>query len=347
MSTPSQPVSSPMPSSPVPEEVRETLQFLRQENDANRTAIRVESEANRKLLLDTVKIVSIPVGILILVAGWMGFHSISDLKATLEAEARQSTRDEISRMQVEIRQKLTDQFQTPSLQQMVKQAAAESTKTAAEPLIKSEVATQVKSRVDAERPAITSAVNQQTQIAVKQMGSQIDSQVRSSVDAKVATSIDPVIRRIKDEADLQLIITRMNADDGQAFDSLLHGAPLPDASEQAAVNAALRSVVSAHQAPVFIQGREFIPPISHAEVLVRLNDPDPFSREAAVDTLVNPRDFTLLPKFVEMMTSDPSINVRCSAYRVFNNWTGQNFVCLNIAPTLEWWAKHREQYSPK
>lgn len=56
-------------------QTRELLQFLRVANDANRTAVRNDAEANRKLLLDTVKIVSIPVAVLIAVAAWFGFRS--------------------------------------------------------------------------------------------------------------------------------------------------------------------------------------------------------------------------------------------------------------------------------
>lgn len=178
------------------DQTRELLQFLREQNDANRTAIRNEAEANRKLLLDTVKFVSIPVAMLIAIAGFLGFRSISDLKATLEAEARRSTQSEIKTMQGEIQKELNEQFQTPSLKAMVQNAAAEYTRTAAEPLIKRNVEEQVKARVAAERPTIIASVAEQTKAAVRQMEPQINLQVRDSVEATVQHQVEPVTKQI-------------------------------------------------------------------------------------------------------------------------------------------------------
>ena len=306
MSTPSQPVlQPPQPAgTPTADQTRELLQFLRQENEANRTAIRGDAEANRKLLIDTVKLVSIPVGILILIAGWMGFRSINDLKATLEAEARQSTQAEITRMQAEIRTRLGEQFQTPILQKTVRDAAVEATKTAAEPLIKNEVAVQVKLRVDEQKPTIAATVAQQTRIAVKEMGSQIEPLVKSSVDAKISTSVDPIIQRIKDEADLELLMTRMNAGDAVAFDSLMHMSSFADPTQQATVIAAMRSVIAARNSGIY-QSRRFNLPQTDDQLVARLSDTDAGSRQAALDGLIAKRNLTLLPKVVEMMRSDP------------------------------------------
>lgn len=336
------------------DQTKELLQFLRQENEANRAAIRTDADANRKLLLDTVKLVSIPVTALILVAGWFGFRSISDLKETLESDARgstqaeiarmqQSTQAEITRMQGEIRSRLNEQFQTPTLRKLVEDAAKESTKTAAEPLIRTEVASQVKLRVDAEKPTIATAVTQQTQTAVKQMGSQIDSLVKSALDAKLATDVDPVIQRVKDEADLQLLITRMNADDAVAFDVLTH-ANFSDPSQRTAVFAAAQSVINAHNAG-FFQMRTFGTPQSDDQLVAHLSDSDSGSRQAALAALTPKRNLTLLPRVVEMMRSDPSIDTRCAAYRLFNSWTTQSYQGLNVE-ALVWWQNNKQKMLP-
>src|ERR1017187_6112870 len=126
------------------EQTRDLLQFLREENEANRRASREDSEASRSLLRFTVWLVAVPITALILVVGWFGFKSVSDLKDSLQKQAEQSTNAEISRMQDEIRRRLNQEFQTPTLQQMVKATAADYTKAQAEPLIRGEVANQVK-----------------------------------------------------------------------------------------------------------------------------------------------------------------------------------------------------------
>ena len=304
------------------DDAKELLQFLREENEANRRAVRDDAEANRKLLLDTVKIVSVPVGILILIAGWMGFRSIGDLKSTLESEAQQSTQAEIARMQTEIRTRLSEQFQTPALQQAVKDAAVEATKTAADPLIKSEVASQVKARIDAERPTIEAAVTQQTR-----------------------TALSPIIQRVKDEADLQVLITRMNADDALAFDSLMKMSTSGDPSQRAMIVSALRTVFSAHNSGMFTM-RSFNSPQTDEQLMAHLSDADAWSREAAVDALQSKRNPALLPKLVEMMRSDPSINVRCAAYRVFDEQTVQAFQCLDPTDAaLAWWQNNKQKFT--
>jgi hypothetical protein len=344
MSTTGQPPQGqppPPPAQPNPEQIRDLLQFLRAENEANRNAVRDDAESNRKIFLDTMKIVSIPLSLIIVVATFLGIKSIGDAKGVIQAEACRETQAEVTRMQSEIRVHLDQQFQTPTLQKLVKDAAKESTETSAAPLIKSEVAAQVKSRVDAERPAIAAVVNQQSQVAVKQMGSQIDSLVRKSVDARVSTDIAPVIQKIKDEADLQLLITRMNADDAEAFDTLTR---FPATSPQAnIIVSALRSVFGAHNSGMFLS-RTFTSPQTDDQLIAHLSDPDAYSREAALDALIAKKNLSLLPKVVEMMSSDPSINVRCSAYRAFDNWTAQSFQCLDSTRALSWWAANKQNF---
>jgi hypothetical protein len=342
MSTPS-PAQQAQPPPPNSDQTRDLLQFLREENAASRSAVREDAEASRKLLLDTVRLISLPVTALAIIAAFLGFASVRDLKQTIQAEARRQTQTEITRMQGEIRTRLDEQFQTPALQKMVKEAAKESTKAAAEPLIKSEVATQVGSRVDAEKPAIAAAVTQQSQIAVKQMGSQLDSLVKKSVDVKVSTDVDPVIQKIKDEGDFQLLITRMNADDAQAFDALSHLPPSMDPTQRNVAFAALRTVIAANNSGMFTS-RQFNSPQSDDQLVAYLSNFDSYSRQAALDALSPKKNLSLLPKIVEMMMSDPSINVRCSAFRAFNTWTGQSFQCLDSVNTLSWWTANKQKF---
>jgi competence protein ComGC len=346
MSTTGQPPQGQPPPPPTPpnaNEIRDLLQFLRTENEANRTAVRDDAESNRRLFLDTMKIVSVPLSLIILIVTFLGIRSISDAKALIQSEARTQTQSEITRMQQEIHTRLDTQFQTPTLQKLVKDAAVEATQKSAEPLIKSEVASQVKLRVDSERPAIAAAVNQQSQLAVKQMGSQIDSLVRKSVDAKVSTDVDPFIQKIKDEADLQLLITRMNADDAGAFDTLNRLAPT--SPQKDVIIAALRSVYAAHNSGMF-QTRLFSVLQTDDQLVAHLSDADAYGRQAALDAIIKKKNLSLLPRIMGMMQSDPSVDVRCSAFRAFNNWTSQSFQCLDSTGAFTWWAANKQNFQP-
>jgi hypothetical protein len=124
MSTSGQlPTDSPLPPAPQNDHTRELVQFLREENTANRGAVREDADATRKLLLDTVKFVSFPVGVLLLAAGFFGWRSFEDMKHTIESEAQRETKKEITQMRTEIEKRLTEQFQTPALQETIKEAS--------------------------------------------------------------------------------------------------------------------------------------------------------------------------------------------------------------------------------
>ena len=326
---------------PLPQDqTRELLEFIRTESSANRAAVREDAESNRKLLLDTVKIISIPMSLVIVLFTFLGIKSMGDIKETIQTEARRETQSEITRLQKEIRQSLEEQFQTPNLQKLVKEAARESTEKSAEPLIKSEVATQVKARVDAEKPAIASAVTKQSQEAVKQMAPQIGTLVKQSVDEKVARDITPVLQKVNDEEDLQLLILRLNADDADAYDTLK--ALGPRLSHSDLVLGALRTVYAAHTSGFFVS-RQFNTPMTDEQLVQNLSNADSFYREAAVDTLAGRKNLGLLPKIVEMMRTDHSFNVRCSAYRTFNDWTANAFKCMD-PDAFTWWQANSAKF---
>ena len=144
------------------QELRSLFQFLHDESEASRTTLREESKADRELLFGTIKIVSSVLGILILIAGYFGYRSIEDVKQQIIAEAKRQTNAEIKHMEVDIDNRLNEQFKTPNIQQTIQRAAREATVAAAEPLIKSEVASQVKVAVNANHGIIRRVAREQT-----------------------------------------------------------------------------------------------------------------------------------------------------------------------------------------
>ena len=281
------------------EDREELLRFLREENAAYREAIRADGDASRKLLLDTIKFISIPMTLLLGIAVFLGWRSFSDVQATIIAEARRETQAEVSRMQGEIRERLSDQFKTPVLQQTVKQAAKESTEQAAAPLIKAEVTNQVKRSVELENGTIRETVTQQTQTAVKQMGTQIDGMVKQAVEKKVANDVQPVIDQVgglKSKTELQLLILRMNADDATAFDTLV-AMPVESVSPEYrdVLIGALRTVFQDRNSGIYT-ARSFEKQPTDGELVGYLSSPDLYQRQAALDTLQGSKKEDLFPK---------------------------------------------------
>jgi hypothetical protein len=337
--------------------VRELLTFLREESASARDHLRNQATEDRELLTNTIKIVAFPLTAVVAVVAFLGFKSLSDLKETIQREARNETKTEIARMHIEtesqiktmqseIRQRLDQQFQAPNLRDIVKDAAREQTQNSARPLILGEVAKQVKSRVDAEQGSIRNAVTTQTQTAVKEMTPRIDKMVKDSVDSKVQTQVEPLQKQlnvVKRSTDIQGLISRMNADDALAFDSLAFS-PLEtwQPEDRPVVSAAVRSVFFAHNAGFFTT-RSFEKPMSDERLITYLSDNDSANREAAVETLAGKKDLKLLTRIVQMMATDPSLNVRAAAHRLFNSWTGQKFNSLDKATTIKWWYEHQRE----
>ena len=327
-------------------ETKELLVFLREENEKNRSTVSDEAEANRKLLLDALKIVSIPLAVVIGIAGFLGFKSFSDLKSSLQDEARKEIKAEETQLQADIYQRLSDEFQKPTLQKMITSAAVDSTKAAAKPLIKSEVAQQVRTRVDAERGTISKAVTQETQAAVRDLAPKIDASVAQAVDANVKKQVEPVAKQmseLSDEAKFQALIMKMNADDAKAFDVLeLMLSQNPRLERRQIIISELKSVIDSHNSGLYMT-RSFNPPISDEERIKQLSSQEPYNRQAAIDSFAH-QDLTVLHQLVVLAIGDPSLNVRSAATRLINGWTKQNLRCLESQPLRDWWQANKDKY---
>jgi hypothetical protein len=350
-----------VPSLEATESVRELLTFLREESASARDHLRNQANEDRELLTNTIKIVALPLTAVVAVVAFLGFKSLADLKETIQQEARNETKTEITRlktetesqiktMQSEIRQRLDQQFQTQTLRDIVKDAAREQTQTSARPLILGEVAKQVKSRVDAEQGNIRTAVTNQTQAAVKEMAPQIDKMVKENVDSKIQTQVAPVqsqIVALRRDADLQSLINRMNADDAQAFDVIVRiRLDSLDQAEQALLKSSVKSVIEVHNTGLVL-GRNFLQPHTDEQAMAMLSDSEPTTREAVLGQVGNKSEVLSLLKVVEILANDPSLNVRAAAHRIFNGRTNQKFTILDKDSTLRWWTLHRDEFVGK
>jgi hypothetical protein len=322
------------------------LQFLRKENEAARKAVREDSDATRNMLKHALWLVAVPITILISVASFLGWHSVSDLKSSIQAEAKHQTEAEVSRMQVEIRKSLADQFQTEHLQQLVRSAARDETVIAARPLIQKEVASQVSAGVQGDRGMIQKAVITSTNSAVTKMSPRIEALVKDAVDGEVSSRVNPVVEKVKslqEEEQISLLISRANADDGVSFDTLLrllNGLIGPaDQQRKQSVTLALQSILRSHDLGGIYLTRSFASPPDADQLSTFLLSPDTSTRQAALDTYSNqPKNPTVENKVINMALSDPSLTVRTASYRVLNGWEKQKFIALDGWGLSQWLA---------
>jgi hypothetical protein len=340
-------VPEPVPQS-VPDNMERVLTFLRQESAAHREALREDSKANRDMLIGATRIIAIPVAAAIVLVGWLGWKSFSDLKEQLVSSATEQIKTETVRMQGEIRNRLAHEFQTATIQQTVKDSAREATQTAAAPLIKSEVTREVQAHIQAERPQIHATVIAETKKGVSAIQPQIDAEVKQQADAaeaRIKTQISPYGETIK--ASTLAALARNGL--GTAFDDLMNmsRSSNPDI-QNLAVSTRNAIFMEYEQARSFIyMQRAFTPKKTKEEMMALLSDPQPLTRRAAIDGLSELNEKSFVPQAIQLMEHDPYIMVRESAFHALVQLTGQKFNPLDQPGWNEWWEKNKDNWPPK
>jgi HEAT repeats len=330
------------------------LAFLRQESTAQRDALREDSKANRDALLGTLKIVSYPVAAAIAIIGLLGVKSVSDLKEQLRTTATQevnrAVETETSRMQKEIRDRLNEQFQTPRLQSMVKDAARDATDAAAAPLIKREVIGQVKANIEAQRPAIHAVVVSETKKGVSELQPRIDAEITqqgSAAEERIRAKIAPYDQIIT----VSTLAALARNGDATALDNLIGYRNSPDQRIRNLVTSTYNSVYLQYAAEGLntwsYMTWEFKEPKTKEQLLQLLNASDPMSRKGAMDALAKSGEKTVVPDLMRILRSDPFILVRASAYHGLVQLTGQKFNPLETPGWEQWWEQNKNDWPPK
>ena len=191
------------PSPMVTDDQKEMFKFLREQAEANRSALREDALANRaaqredveavrRLFTTTSTIVAIPLAVALTLAGIFWFKDMNSMKEQLEKEGKAAEQAEIEKMDAHIDATLQQQFTTKAMQDRIDRAAEKATEGKAKGLIEDRVR------------AITEPIQQQAQ-------------------AQIAS------------IHIQELIARVNADDAKAFDELLQLRDKGDTAQQALI----------------------------------------------------------------------------------------------------------------
>jgi hypothetical protein len=75
---------------------------------------------------------------------------------------------------------------------------------------------------------------------------------------------------------------------------------------------------------------------------------DSLGRKGAIDGLSKLNEKAMVPTFLKMMRTDPSIRVRQAAYHALIQFTGQNFGPVDKSASWdEWWEKNKNTWPTK
>ena len=104
------------------------FEFLAEQSQKNRDALRDEANAVRDLFIKTSALVAIPLTAAITLAGIFFFHNLNEMKQEMVDEGKAEAKLEIQKMNKQIDDTLQLQFATPNIQKTIDKAAETATR---------------------------------------------------------------------------------------------------------------------------------------------------------------------------------------------------------------------------
>ena len=328
----------------------EIFKFLREESEANRAAQRDEAEANRKLLLDTAKWVSVIVSVALTIAGVLLFRDLDTFKQQLRNEGEGEAKNEIKRMDKQIDDTLQAQFGTEKIQATITSGAEGATREQAPRLIKEVITPEVKKAVDRQSGAIKDLAT-------------------TAATEKVRSTIDPIAADLR----VQDLILKANADDAKAFDELLEIESTGSVAQRELVRGVIADLHHKLRYQLESGSLQGCLDPGSSDFRERLASRDAQVRRKAVqdcatwfniphsETTVNgldipPRkssiiEFQVVPEFVDLALADSSLWIRATTINALSDlfkssprFPRDGLDLLNKAPLKEWWRNNAPDY---
>jgi hypothetical protein len=169
--------------------------------------------------------------------------------------------------------------------------------------------------------------------------------VNASVSAQVDTQIAPRLKQLENNAQLSILINLAQAGNGTAYDRLFAMAsdPREPKETQPLAIEVVESIIARHSSPLR-PSRQFTESKTEAQEVILLHNPEAFTREAALDSLNVDYWKKHLDDLFNIMTTDPSLDVRAGAYFIFAGITQFKSDPLNNSIASQWWVQHRKDF---
>jgi hypothetical protein len=266
--------------------------------------------------------------------------------ADIEASVARKTDEQIAALQQKIRDRVEDEFKTEKMKALIRSVAQDQTKSGLSDVISQAVGGQVQAAIKAEGPRIQQTVIAETKKSVSELAPIIDktvkekaSEAESRVQGRLAQWEDVV------QAGNLAIVARNGS--GEAYDKLM-------TLSQTTKNPEVRSIGVTTKNQIFLemnQGiymqRQFKEKKTEQELVKLLDDPNPLTRQAAIDSLVATGNKAIVPILLEKAERDPFMVVRHAAFRGLATLTGEEIEALQIDRWHGWWKKNKQTWPSK
>jgi hypothetical protein len=139
---------------------------------------------------------------------------------------------------------------------------------------------------------------------------------------------------------LQVLITKMNADDAEAFDELRSMKHFDTPEQEKMVKEAIQSVIDLHNVRGYVgaSGYFFKYAPEPDEAIQMLSLKDTTTRKSALRCLLD-REYVpnAGPILFHLATTDPSLDARTLATQIINKWGNDYFTALEPEQLQRWW----------
>lgn len=143
--------------------------------------------------------------------------------------------------------------------------------------------------------------------------------------------------------DLQVLITKMNSDDAEAFDELRSMKSFDSPEQEKMVKEAVQRVIGLHNVQGYIGASslfyKYSPEPDEAIRMLSLKDTE--TRKSALRCLMSMNRGEYVPKagpiVFHVATTDPSLDARTLATEIINQWGNDDFTALEPENLQSWW----------
>jgi|GEM_PF-6314494 len=272
---------------------------------------------------------------------WLVGKKYEDIEATINKK----TEVQIAALQLQIRNRIEEEFKTEKMKALIKDVAQDQTKSGLSDVINKAVGDQVRASLKSESPRIQQTVIAETKKAVSELTPSIEKAVKektSEAEGRIQSKLVGYEEIV--QANKLAILARTSGKDYDKLTSLMKTTKNPE----------IRNICIATKNQIFLEmnsgiygERKFNEKKSDQELLKLLDDPNPLIRKAAVDSLVATGNKTLVPRLLEKAENDPFMVVREAAFHGLTVLTGEPIEILQIERWQAWWKKNKETWPPK
>jgi len=275
-------------------------------------------------------------------ATYLTYNTVQEMRSDLD--------DKVAELSDRVDKRIEDEFGKGSIRDLIQRKAEERIDKVADGIISNHIARSLEPKLSAFESKL-----RDSDIRVTAVEKQLDAKI-SATDSKLRTLESGALAELRETSEYVMTVVAAQNDDRKAFDQLKTWADDKSSPFSARAAQAWSKILDEHATPFFkgltVPWAESVDPskLSLDQLKATHRSAPPHIRVALLEYIWNRGDIAKKQKMaflVDVMKTDASLQVVEYAARFFMKESNQKIKPLAIDPLLEWWAKHKNEYSEK